>query len=91
MRGVRFPALGWSRKALDDNPAQSIEIDHMGELDPIAKSAAGSDDGILERQGTDFNPEVNPRGPGGAPSAGVQTPKRAASVEFYCRESLSGT
>ena len=56
---------GLGREALHDDPAQAVQVDQMCELDSIAKSAAGGNNGIFETNGTDADSEVNPRGPFG--------------------------
>ena len=48
MRGAGAPAMG-SRKALHDDSAEPVQVHQVGELDPVAKSAAGRNDGVFER------------------------------------------
>ena len=55
--GVADPRL--NRQSFDDYPAQGIKVNQMGEFDPIAESAAGGNDRILEGEGADLNSEVD--------------------------------
>ena len=69
-RGRFVDDLGLDGQALDYNSAQTVEVNQMGKLDPIAESPAGGNNRVFEEKGTDFNSEVNPRGPGDASSLG---------------------
>ena len=45
--------MGCSGKPFDDDAAQAVQINEVGELDAIAKGAAGGDDGVLESDRAD--------------------------------------
>ncbi len=51
-------------EALYDDAAEAVQVDEVGELDAVAEGAAGSNDRVLESNGTDADAEVNPRGRG---------------------------
>jgi len=57
---------GLDGKAFDDDSAESVQIHQMGELDSVAKGAAGGDDRVGKKECTDTDAEVNVRGPPGA-------------------------
>jgi len=38
---------GKDRESFDDDAAESIQVDKVSKLDPVTKSAAGSNDGVL--------------------------------------------
>jgi pyrimidine operon attenuation protein/uracil phosphoribosyltransferase len=57
---------GFDGEAFDGDSAESVQIHQMGELDSVAKGAAGGDDGVEKKECTDTDAEVNVRGPPGA-------------------------
>ena len=71
--GVQHPSLGFAharsgvsqfgldREPLDHDATEAVQIDQMGEFDPIAKCAAGGDDGVIELKGSDLDSQVHRR------------------------------
>jgi hypothetical protein len=47
------------REAFDDNAAETIQVNQVGEFDAVAKGAAGSEDRIREAQRADVHAQVN--------------------------------
>ena len=56
--GHRFP-----RKALHDQPAETVQVDEVRELNSVSERTASGNDGISKVDGTDADSEVDPRGP----------------------------
>jgi hypothetical protein len=50
------------RKPLYDDSSQAVQVNKVGKLQPVAKSAAGSNYGVFQTNSSDANSEVNPRG-----------------------------
>ncbi len=69
--GIHHPAGGlahsrggvsghWlSGKSFYHDSAQAVQVDEVGELDAVAKGAAGGNDGVFEGNRANGNPEVN--------------------------------
>ena len=50
---------GFAGKALGDQATQGVQVDEVGEFEPITKRAAGRDDWIAKPERADGNAQVN--------------------------------
>jgi len=52
--------LDWFEgKAFDDEAAETVQINEMGELSAVTKCAAGSENGIPQAQGANLYAEID--------------------------------